>query len=52
MRTGQEVEGCEGGRCCTLLPGQAVVGKENGEGGGGFEQHFSIQRGGKMSRGV
>jgi hypothetical protein len=32
---GQEVEECKGGRCCTILPGQAVVGKENGEGGRG-----------------
>jgi hypothetical protein len=32
--SGQEVEGCEAGRCCTLLLGQAIAGKENGEGGG------------------
>jgi hypothetical protein len=50
--SGQEVEGCEAGRCCTLLLGQAIAGKENGEGGGGLSRRFSMQRGEKRSREV
>jgi hypothetical protein len=37
-------------RSRTVLPGQAIAGKENGE--GGLRQRFSMQRGEKRSREV